>query len=364
MKKILYILNSNGIGGAEASIKRMNENYFKDADVITMWGHNNVQNEFWNFNHKGKVINISDKPLSVFVLFIVVKALIKYLKVNNYDVIQTQLKGSDIIIGFLVWIGLIKKNKLVASLRNNYEFYYEAGLINKLIGMIHKFLVKKVFDKVIVVSRQDLDKFKKAFGNKLVVIENSINYDRFEIKEKFNFKKENIHLALVGNIKYRKGYDKLNELFHYLSKSSKSYTFNIAGGIEDKLLEKQVLMDAEKYENITVLFHGKISNINKFLINNDIFLSLSRVEGLPISVLEAMAIKVPIVLSNIEAHSLIVDQNISGSILFADIEECANNIINIDKVYEDIINNQYDLLRSRFNFENMCQKYENVYNED
>ena len=361
MKKILYILNSNGIGGAEASIKRMNENYFKDADVLTMWGHTNVQKDFWDFNHNGKVINLTDKSLSISVLFKVIKELISYFKVNNYDVIQTQLKGSDIIIGFLVYVGLVKKKKLIASLRNNYQFYYEAGLKNRVVGFVHRFFMKKVFDKVVVVSRQDLDKFRNDFGEKLVVIENSINYENFIKKDDFNYTKESISIALVGNVKHRKGYDKLKELFELLKTENKNYIFNIAGGIEDENLKNGVIALSEKFNNITVNFCGKISNINEFLLENDIFLSLSRVEGLPISVLEAMAIKIPIILSNIDAHSLITSDDVKNDILFDSIEKCFENIKNIDNSYKTIIDTQYKMLEERFNFENMCKKYEEVY---
>ena len=363
MKKILYILNSNGIGGAEASIKRMNENYFENADVLTMWGHTNVQNDFWNFNHNGRVINITDHSLSTSVLLKVIKELVSYLKVNKYDVIQTQLKGSDIIVGFLVYIGLVKKKKLIASLRNNYEFYYEAGVKNRVVGMVHKFFMKKAFDKIVVVSRQDLDKFKKDFGDKLVVIENSINYEKFVKKESFDYEKENINIAMVGNVKHRKGYDKLIELFKLLKNETKIYTFSIAGGIEDELLKNEVIELSKKFTNVKVNFCGKISNINEFLLENDIFLSLSRVEGLPISVLEAMAIKIPIILSNIDAHSLIVDDTIKELVLFDSSDKCFDNIKNINLNYQLIIQNQYELLKRRFNFENMCKKYEDVYNE-
>ncbi|MGA1941039.1 glycosyltransferase family 4 protein [Arcobacter sp. YIC-310] len=361
MKKILYILNSNGIGGAEASIKRMNENYFKNADVLTMWGHTNVQKDFWDFKHNGKVINITEQSLSISILFKVIKELISYLKSNNYDVIQTQLKGSDIIIGFLVYTGFLKKNKLVASLRNNYEFYYESGLKNRLVGKVHQFFMKKVFDKIVVVSRQDLDKFQKVFGEKLVVIENSINYEKFHKKENYDLKKQEIQVALVGNVKHRKGYDKLNELFKFFKNENKIYVFNIAGGIEDIDLKNSVINDAENYDNIKVNFVGKISDINEFLLDNDIFLSLSRVEGLPISVLEAMAIRIPIILSNIEAHSLIVSDDIYDSVLFDNIEQCFINIENIQNTYSQIIESQYKLLEERFNFVNMCKKYEEIY---
>jgi len=362
-KKILYILNSNGVGGAEVSIKRMVETYFKSADVLTMWGHPNVQKEFWNFSHNGKIINLSDKRLSLGVLLLVIKKLIQYLKFNKYDIIQTQLKGSDIIIGFLVYMGLVKKDKLIASLRNNYEYYYGGSLKNRVIGIIHKFFMRQVFDKVVVVSMQDLNKFKEAFGKKLVIIENGINYEKFIKKNSYDFSKSKINIALVGNVKYRKGYDRLSELFILLKNEKKRYIFNIAGGIEDEFLKNKILQDAKKYQNIKVNFCDKIADINSFLLKNDMFLSLSRVEGLPISVLEAMATKIPIILSNIEAHSLIVSDDVYQNVLFCDMKQCFDNIINIKNTYLQIVEKQYQLLEKRFNFENMCKKYEDIYNE-
>lgn len=362
MKKILFVLNSNGVGGAEVSIKRMCENYFINADVLTMWGHKNAQKNFWKFSHNGKIINLSEEEISIKELFKIILSLIKYINKNNYDVIQTQLKGADIIIGLLTYFRLIKKRKLIASLRNNYKYYYDGTLKNRIIGKIHKFLLNHVYDTIVVISLQDLNKFKQIFGEKLVVIENGINYMNFKAKKDYNFEKKKIMIALVGNIKKRKGYDRLIELFEFLKDDEKDYIFNIAGGVEDEKLLKYVLNSSKNYKNIEVVYNGKISDINSFLLKNDIFLSLSRLEGLPISVLEAMATNIPIILSNIEAHKLIVDKEISKFVLFNNLEECYQNIKKINQTYKKIINKQYKLLEKRFNFYDMCKKYESLYN--
>lgn len=362
MKKILFVLNSNGVGGAEVSIKRMCENYFINADVLTMWGHPNVQKEFWNFSHKGKIINLSNKKLSISVFLKIISKLIKIINNSKYDVIQTQLKGADLIIGMLVFFGLIERKKLIASLRNNYDYYYGGSMKNRIIGIFHSFLLKSTYDKIIVISLQDLDRFKQIFGDKLVVIENGIDYANFKKKKNYDFEKDKIKVAMVGNIKKRKGYDHLIELFEFLKNDKKNYIFNIAGGIEDKKLLEYVLNASKNYKNIEVIYNGKVSDINKFLLKNDIFLSLSRVEGLPISVLEAMATKIPIILSNIEAHRLIVDKEIQKYVLFSDLNECCSNLNNINNYYQTIIEKQYKLVEKRFNFYNMCKKYEELYN--
>lgn len=363
MKKILFILNSNGVGGAEVSIKRMCESYFTDADVLTMWGHPNVQKDFWKFSHNGRVVSLSDKKLSIIELFKIIHKLINYINNNNYDVIQTQLKGADIIIGLLVFFKLIKKKKLIASLRNSFDYYYGGSLKNKIIGKVHKILLKLVYDRIVVISLQDLEKFKTFYGDKLVVIENGINYKNFKAKKTYDFDKEEIKIAMVGNIKYRKGYDRLIELFDLMKNEKKKYVFNIAGGVEDNNLLEFLLESSKRYKNIEVIYNGKVSNINSFLLDNDIFLSLSRMEGLPISVLEAMAVKLPIILSDIEAHKLIVDNEISNSVLFNNIEQCYKNIKQINKNFNLIVEKQYNLLENRFNFKDMCNKYNMIYYE-
>ncbi len=69
----------------------------------------------------------------------------------------------------------------------------------------------------------------------------------------------------------------------------------------------------KKYCNASnVIFTGSVSNVEEYLAASDVYISTSKSEGLPNGVLEAMAVGLPVLLSDIPQHKEIfeVDENI------------------------------------------------------
>lgn len=55
-----------------------------------------------------------------------------------------------------------------------------------------------------------------------------------------------------------------------------------------------------------VMFFGNVSDTRPYLAASDIYVATSKAEGMPVSVLEAMALQLPIILSDIEPHKEIL----------------------------------------------------------
>ncbi|MFC3415220.1 glycosyltransferase family 4 protein [Algoriphagus hitonicola] len=365
--RILYVLNSNGVGGAEVSIKRMTTQHFKVASVVTLWDHPNAQVNFWN-DLGPRYTHLLNKKLNLFTLLLAVFHLRKFIKRNDFSVIQTQLKGADVILGFLKMFHLINSNIiLVASLRNSYGYYYKGSLANKIFGLIHQFLLKNYFDKVVVISLQDLDEFKSAFGLKLRVIENSIQKNSLAKDTNFPYNLKKLSIIMVGNIKFRKGYDKLLKFCDLLEVKGIKYEINIAGGVEDEDLLVEVLSKNNDLVNGKINYLGKVDDVFQELKSADLFLSLSRDEGLPISVLEGMSVRLPMVLSGIQAHRLIIPDISQHRVLFSTIENAVELVFRKFQDQEALnveLDAQQNLLNSRFDFETMCDKYDDVYQSE
>ncbi len=360
--KVLYLLNSNGVGGAEASIRRMVDKGFVDSKVVLLWAHNNVQEDFWE-NREVVQLTEESAPLLGFIKSIFM--LPRLIKNERVDVVQSQLKGADLLFSFLLYTGILKKDfTYLVSLRNSYDFYYGNGFLNRFVGAIHKYLINKTADKIVGVSKQDIDRFTRDFGEKFRVIENSVDISNFKTKGDLTLG-EPVKVVLVGNVKYRKGYDKLEYVVHYLNKTfpSKNFEFSIAGAVEDTEYMEKVRDLASG--NVSINFLGKVVDINELLVSSDIFLSLSREEGLPISVLEAMASKLPILLSDIPAHSLILEPSVSQHILFSTAEELQERfkvLVESKNQREAIVSEQYNKLTRDFSLERMCKQYLQNYN--
>lgn len=363
--RILFVLNSNGVGGAEVSVKRMVEDHFMESLVLTMWNHPNYQSGFWN-SLEPNYTHLVDEKLGLITFIKALFRLKNFINNSEFKIIQTQLKGADLILGFFKMTSLLPGSiKLVSCVHNSYSYYYEGSLLNKIVGGIHRFFISNYFEKVVVISKQDLNEFESTFKNKLVVIENSIQIPATRKTSHYSIlSNDPMVISMIGNIKQRKGYDRLQDLVTLLENDTNNFQINIAGGIEDQSLFNLILELGNKTKNVTINYVGKISNIFDFLRDSDLLLSLSREEGLPISILEAMSVNLPLVLSDISGHRLIIPELISDRILFQSIEEARNIIMNkfqSNELLETELKLQFSQLKERFDFESMCEKYEDVY---
>ena len=96
----------------------------------------------------------------------------------------------------------------------------------------------------------------------------------------------------------------------------------------------------------------------------DYFISASKSEGLPNTVLEALAVGVPVCLSDIDQHIEIIGKYPFSGELFR--TNCVNDLrIKIDRLlindYNKMSNSAIDLVNKKFNYKDMSKKYQDLY---
>ena len=110
---------------------------------------------------------------------------------------------------------------------------------------------------------------------------------------------------------------------------------------------------------------GNVANVSDYLSASDYFISASLSEGLPNTVLEALAAELPVILSNIPSHVEIDDECESACVLFSldkGAEELAEKMLQVDKVFTK--KSQNDALRVAkevFSAETMSRAYQLAY---
>jgi glycosyltransferase involved in cell wall biosynthesis/uncharacterized coiled-coil DUF342 family protein len=121
-----------------------------------------------------------------------------------------------------------------------------------------------------------------------------------------------LKIAVVGNmLRIHKGQHLAIELFHLKKWKERPLHLNIYGeGVDEEVLKKQ----AADYKMNNVTFHGHTNNILSVWKENHAILMPSFMEGLPLALVGAMICgRVPVV-TDIGAHSEVIDDNISGFI--------------------------------------------------
>ena len=119
-------------------------------------------------------------------------------------------------------------------------------------------------------------------------------------------------------------------------------------------------------ENIKNIFlRGLKNDVFKYLYSSDIYLSTSLYEGLPISILEAMSIGLPIVASKVVGNIDTVENGISGYLYdLHNVDMAAkyiNNLAYNSSQRNYLGNNAFKRQREKFSLEIMLKKYKYLY---
>ncbi|TDL93391.1 glycosyltransferase family 1 protein [Macrococcus brunensis] len=198
-------------------------------------------------------------------------------------------------------------------------FYFHEGMNKKqykLFFNIEKYIGRFCTDYILTQSQEDYqiakdNKFLKTKYNKnYVCISNGIDLDQKynielknpalhqKIRKELNIPENHLIVTFIGRLVKEKGIIDLLNAFHHLS--DKNVTFIILGGLP------QGERDVETYHKLEVYrskenfkFMGHVSNADEYLFISDIFSLPSYREGMPRSIIEAMAMKNAILATNI-----------------------------------------------------------------
>lgn len=309
MKKILFVVGSLQIGGAETVMVDIINNIYNEYDITVLL-----------IEKRGELLEKLTSNIKL-----------KYLtKGDNYcnnavERIYNKIKRSLIyrVFGKNKWY--IKKiyNKFLKE-KYDTEIGFLVGLPTEIVRRspnkdsqkltwIHasvekedertynKYLfIYKYFDKVIGVSEACIKTFENTFPEskgKIELIHNFIDVSKINKLSKdkmdINYNKKKINILSVGRIVDEKGYDRI---INIAKKYEKQIDFYIVGTGE--LKEKfQKEIDESKIKN--VYFLGLKKNPYPYIKNADAFLLSSRSEAYPTVVLEAMILKKFIIATNV-----------------------------------------------------------------
>lgn len=337
-KKIIFIFESFIVGGAEKMlidiVNHLDSDLY-DITVCSIYKYSVYPNyeryfdkPFKEHIHYKYVINNHKHlcyRLSSYLLNRFPSLFYKIMIGDQYDTViafyegqPTHLVGSANIKGKkIAWLHTLteysQKNKTDESLINE-KYIYQA------------------FDQIVAVSQAVLDSFQKTFNIpdiKTTVIYNSVDIAAINQRalEKITLPVQNEHPVFisVGRIIQVKGYDRIIRVASLLKKAGFSFSWWILGGGSDYEVEKlkTAIQNYNLQNNIILL--GHISNPYTYMRHADCYVSASYIEGLSISLLDAMALHLPIIASDIPSNrEALSQQQDVNRILFSNDMEFLN----------------------------------------
>lgn len=224
-------------------------------------------------------------------------------------------------------------------------------------------------DAVTAVSQSLLDDTLKLFHiqNKISVIPNFIDLNRFKVKPLDHFKKAiaphgEYILIHSSNFRKVKRVDDVLKVFAKVRETVPSKLILIGDGPERQSLE-QLSRDLDI--SSCVIFLGKQEAVEELLAIADVFLLPSESESFGLAALEAMACGVPIISSDAGGLPEVNIHGVSGFISpLGDVDDMAKNVISLLTNSDLLATMRQTALKtaSKFELENVIPLYENLYN--
>lgn len=161
--------------------------------------------------------------------------------------------------------------KFIAKLTNFYDYNYK---------------IKK-YDHIVVLTEED-KRLNWHNNSKISVISNPISISSTNLSTNTNKR-----IIAVGRLVKEKNFSSLIKAFRFVVEKHPDWKLEIYGKGELKDSLQEEIIKNKLLENIELM--GYHSNITEILKNFSIFVMTSLYEGLPMSMLEAMSIGLPIV---------------------------------------------------------------------
>lgn len=365
--KILFVVSdlrrcgpTNQLFGIISNLKR-NEFDFK---IITL-NKEPIDTEIELFiNNNINIKCINNKKRKIFSQTIRLK---REIRLFEPDIIHTSGIRANLIATFVK-----KKKNQIITLRNNayQEYPMQMNKIKSYIAIKLTELAINKTDYCVCCSNSLKRNYINHGFNNIFAIQNGVNTKKYNINsglenQKFldSLKLDNHRKIFIvsGLMNIRKNILIIIEAFLNSDRINDSYLIFIGDGD----LKEEAIKFSKEHKNI--IYKGRVNNVAEYLNISDYYISASKAEGLPNSVLEAGCTGLKMILSNIPEHKEIQEElNVSNIIFFnyndlSKLIEILNTCIYKTKNSEkEYISNTFS---NTFSSAKMSNKYSRLYKE-
>lgn len=313
--KILLLIRSLNNGGAEQQLTLLagylpKLNY--EVIVVTFYKHS-LENKKYKFliDNNIRVISVNKKHrYDVFGFF---KRLMNIIRTEKPNVIYSFLELANVLSGI---IKMMDKNILIIWGKRSSDLNLKNYRLS--VFLEHKFekLLLPFCDLIIANSNKVYDSLvnKNYSTKKIDIVGNAIDIDRFNkeniiennLFENLNIKDNDFLIGTVGRIEESKDYITLIDSAKRVIDRCDRAKFIVIGKIGNEKYYKNLIKLIDKYKlNGRFFILEEINDIEKFYNNIDIYVSSSQSEGFSNVILEAMAMEIPCIITNVGAYNVL-----------------------------------------------------------
>jgi glycosyltransferase involved in cell wall biosynthesis len=249
--------------------------------------------------------------------------------------------------------------------------------VKRMFFFLVELFAKRYTDKILAVSNSEANRLVYEIGFNFDVIDVILNATETEKIHNSSsahplLSKEIIKIGTVSRLTYQKNPLLLIEVANKVVNggfpySNKAHFYIFGSGLHDHLLDE--INDKISDYNLSKQFHllkwSDSNSVLKYLMELDIFILTSVFEGLPLSLLEAMELGKPALVSKCDGNNDVVNNNVNGFACMTDVHfvESIDTLVNSFEVYCRISNAAQQYVRKNHNSVDFVIKLEEYYIE-
>ncbi len=361
--KILYYIDSLNIGGAEKLLLEMLDAYREEHEIrVGYFTEGPLRKDVEAMGiatHRLSYRGLKD-PLAIW-------RSLQLIREFKPDVIHTHLSKSD-LLGQLTG-GMLGVSARVSSIHN-----VDPWRKHQLFSRVMRVLTARC-QKLIAVSaevRTFTLKWSRYPDDKIIVIDNGIDLTRFDpaiVKPidltQFGVPADATIIGIVGRLLEQKGHDFFLDMAHLLAQTHENLHFLVIG--DGALREALEMRTQELGLASQVTFTGFLDDVPAVLASLDIMVFSSRWEGLPVALLEGMAMQRPMVVTEVGGIPGVVVNQENGLLVPAEnaqaLADACSQILQNPDLKKSLGQQARATIQRDYDQQNMHQKILNLYTE-
>lgn len=362
--RVVYYIESSDFGGAEQMLYNLLSELDRSSwePVLVYQQHSGIA----SFVDRIRDLGISTISVSA------IKGLGDIGGINRLVGILRQLRPAvfhaQLVSNLRCTAGIICAKlagiRAIVATQHSYQKFRARRVYKVYIRFIYQRLVSMLVDRYISVSRSQAEQLKKVISQgKVSVVHNAVRTEDFASCARSEAIQDDLKPAVltVARLDRLKG---IGYLIEAAALVPKAFFFLAGDGPERANLEKQAqeLGIADR-----VVFLGRRNDIPELLSSCDLFVLPSLLEGLPLSVMEAMSASKPVIGTNIDGINDLITDRENGLLVPPEDPEALADAINLilsdGRLAERIAVSARDTINRHFTSEIMIKGVTDIYSE-
>ncbi len=309
--KILHVIPSFGLGGMEKVIcSIINHTFSKYQHIILSLDGNDRAFQWIKTNNIEKIIFHKSKDFSQYLM-----KLYREIKKVSPGLLMTYNWGATDAI----WVGRLAGIKKI--IHHEHGFSIEEARMTIWKRDVYRFIVYRMASALVTVSSNLKISVQKKYwlrDNHVLMIPNGIDSDYYSpdnhirrcMRKELNFDEEDFVIIFSGRLDPVKNFALLLEVFEYCYKRDKKTKLLIIGDGPERRKIEQLSIQKDIHTGLVMV--GQRVEVLPYLRAGDVFLLTSFTEQMPLTILEAMSVGLPVIASDVGEIRNIIDDGKDG----------------------------------------------------